>query len=202
MIDLPVLHIGGASAASVIISLAGLFLVLLIMSFAFWRGPQEERRFSWPWFAAWVKASAPRIIIAGVFCTGLFIASALSGSSGDALDPSLCDQSLPALTAEPVTPERLTSGILGLRRLADAARDGDVERARVIVYSDAHDITHDVDPEIRPVDPGLARDLCISILALEDEMKESDPDLGTIISEAERSAGLLMDASEALGFVE
>jgi hypothetical protein len=202
MSDVPALHIGGASAASVIISLAGLFLVLLIMSFAFWRGPQEERRFSRPWFAAWVKASAPRIIIAGVFCTGLFIASALSDGSGDAFDPSVCDQSIPTLTGEPVTPERLTGGILGLRAMADAARDGDVEQARVIMYSDAHNITHDVDPEIRPVDPGLARDLCVSILALEDEMKEGDPDLGTIISEAERSAVLLMDASEALGLAE
>lgn len=198
MIDLPALHIGGASAASVIISLAGLFLLLLIMSFAFWRGPQGEQRFSRPWLAAWMKASGPRIIIAGVFCAGLFVASALSDGSSDAFDPSVCNQGLPALTGQSVTPERIEAGVQGLHDLAGAARNGDFDGARVIIYSDAHNITHDVDPQVRPANEILARDLCISILALENEIASSDPSLDAIVSEAERSADLLERAGNVI----
>lgn len=194
MTGLPLLHFGGASTTSVIISLGGIFLLMLIMSFAFWRGPQGERRFSGPWFTAWIKASAPRIVIAGVFCAGLFTASALSGGNSSASDPSICNAGIPALTTQPVTLERIDAGVQGLRDLADAARDGDLDRARVLIYSDAHNITHDVDPRLRPINETLARDLCLSIVALENQIVESNPDLDAIAAEAGRAAGLLAQA--------
>lgn len=199
MSDLPSLHVGGASAVSVIISLIGIFFLMLIMSFAFWRGPGEHRRFSGPWFLAWAKASAPRIVVAGVFCAGLFVASALSGGGdSDASDPTLCETGLPALTNQVVSQERLTGGVLGLRALAAAADQGDLERARALIFSDAHNITHDIDPQLRPSDPDLARDLCRSVLALENEIAQSDPDLGAIATESIRAANLLEQASDIL----
>lgn len=198
MTDLPLLHIGGASTASVIISLGGIFLLMLIMSFAFWRGPQDHRRFSTRWFIEWIKASAPRIVIAGIFCAGLFTASALSGSSTNANNPTLCRIGLPALTAQPVTPQRIDAGVQGLLDLADAARNSDLEQARILILSDAHNITHDVDPRLRPVDETLARDLCNSITVLENEIANKNPDLTKIADEAERSADLLAQARDVI----
>lgn len=188
------LHIGGASTASVIISLVAIFLLMLIMSFAFWRGPQEERRFSGPWLAAWIKASTPRIIVAAVFCTGLFFASYFSGGSSEAQDPEICAVGLPPLTAQPVTDERMTAGADGLRRLADAAQQSDLDQAQILLRSDAHNITHDIDAALRPADPELARELCSSIIAVENEMITDEPDIDTIVAESQRAAGLLDEA--------
>jgi hypothetical protein len=192
------LHLGGASTASVIVSLAGIFLLLLIMSFAFWRGPQERRRFSRPWLIEWLKASAPRVLVAGAFCTGLFFASYYSSGNTQANDPQVCLRGLPPLTGRAVTGERLEAGIAGLRELASAASEGDMERVRVLIFSDAHSITHDVDPQLRPLDATLARDLCASVLALESEIAASEPDATFIASEGARAASLLEQAQTIL----
>lgn len=189
------LHIGGASTASVIVSLAVIFLLMLIMSFAFWRGPQEERRFSGPWFAAWIKASTPRIIVAALFCAGLFVASSLSNGSDTTADTEICGRNLPPLTDQTITDERIVAGVDGLRELAEAARDGDVERVRVLIFSDAHNITHDIDAALRPIDADLARNLCESVLRLENEALDSDSfDPDATAEEAERAAALLEQA--------
>lgn len=194
----PLLHIGGASTASVIISLAGIFLLLLIMSFAFWRGPQEERRFSRRWFIEWAKASAPRIIVAAVFCAGLFVASSLSGGSTEATDPAVCNIGQPALTSQPVTDDRLATGITGLRDLAAAAEQGDLDHVQLLLRADTHAITHDVDARIRPLDEALARDLCLSIIFIESESIADNPNIDRIVAEAQRSAELLEQARTLL----
>lgn len=193
------LHVGGASTASVIISLVAIFFLMLIMSFAFWRGPQDEHRFSGPWFAAWIKASTPRIIVAAIFCTGLFFASYFSGGSDtEAQDPEICSVGLAPITQQPITNERLAQGAEGLRELAGFARGGDFDRAQVLLRSDAHNITHDVDTALRPFDPDLARDLCRSIIQLENEMAEAEPDANTVVTQAERSASLIEEARTVL----
>lgn len=188
------LHIGGASTASVIISLAGIFLLLLIMSFAFWRGPQHVQRFTSAWFVEWAKASAPRVFVAAVFCAGLFVASYYSGSSTEATDPQVCATGLPALTARPITDERLVLAVTGLRELAAAAEERDLDQVQVLLRSDAHQITHDVDARIRPLDETLARDLCTSIILIENESIADNPNINLIVTEAERAAGFLEQA--------
>ncbi|MFQ5472459.1 MAG: hypothetical protein ACE5FA_06200 [Dehalococcoidia bacterium] len=190
----PFLHIGGASAAGVVIILAAIFLLMFILSFAFWRGPQDHKRWSGPWLSAWARASAPRIAIAAIFSVGLFVASSLSGGGDDdASGDTVCSRGLPALTSQPLTDARLAAGVDGLIRLQAAATDGDFELVRVIIFSDAHSVSHDIDATLRPLDSSLATDLCKSIVALELEIA-GDMNVATIIDEAGNAARLMDEA--------
>ena len=193
----PFLHIGGASAASVVVFLAAIFLFLLIMSLVFWRGPQDYRRWDRRWFSAWASASAPRIAIAALFFAGLFLASSLSGDGDDdASGDEICSRSLPALTSQPLTDARLAAGVDGLIRLQAAASDGDFDRVLVLLFSDAHSVSHDIDAALRALDATLATDLCESIFALKLDVA-GDMDIGTIVQEA-GNAARLMDKARTL----
>jgi len=189
----PLLHIGGASTASVIVTLAAIFLLMLIMSFAFWRGPLYLKRWSGPWLSAWAVASAPRVAIAGVFCAVLFAVSSLSGTNDSMPGIEVCDTGLPPLTAQPLSDQRMAASVEGLTELQSAARAGDLDQVRVLIFSDAHAVSHDIDPAIRSLDADLATELCKSIVALEFEIAgQIDTDI--IIEEAGGAARLMEEA--------
>ena len=195
----PLLHIGGASTASVVVTLAAIFLLMLIMSFAFWRGPQAHKRWSGPWLSAWLRASAPRIGVAALFCVGLFVASSLSGGTDDdASGDDVCSRGLPALTGQPLTDARLAAGVDGLLRLQAAAGAGDFDQVRALILSDAHSVSHDIDATLRPLDSSLAADLCESIITLELEIT-GDLNVDTIVQEASTAARLMEEARTLIG---
>jgi hypothetical protein len=187
------LHVGGASTASVVVALAAIFLLMLIMSFAFWRGPQGLSRWSGKWLSAWASSSAPRIAVAGAFCAGLFVASSLSSGSNATPGTEVCDTGLPPLTAQPLTDQRIISSVEGLGLMQSAARDGDLDQVRVLIFSDTHSVSHDVDAPLRSLNQDLAIELCRSIVALEFEIA-GDMDLDVIVDEAGNAARLMEEA--------
>lgn len=164
------LHIGGASAASVAAVVTVIFLLIFAMSFAFGSVPEGERKFSGPWLLAWLKASAPRLMIAAVFSVAVFVGSAVSGG-GSSNSPSNCDNVLPPLSGGTITDARLVVAIGSLNDMTAAADSGDEERVRTLFYTtDAHNLTHDIDRPLRASDEAAAKNLCAHVIALENQI--------------------------------
>jgi hypothetical protein len=163
------LHIGGASPASVGAVVALIFLLIFAMSFAFGSVPEGERKFTRPWANAWLKASAPRFAIAAAFAVAVFVGSALFGSP--ASTASGCDNPLPPLTGATITDARLVTAIDSLNEMTSAANSGDQERVRTLFFTtDAHNLTHDIDRPLRQQDLASARTLCSHVIALENQI--------------------------------
>lgn len=182
----------GAATTVVVI-----FLLIFALSFAFGPVPEGGRRFSAEWTRGWLKASVPRMIVAGVFA-GIVLAAALSYGNSGTQAAINCDRAVPPLTGNAVTDARLLLAIDSLGQMADAADDGDAERARTIwLTSDAHNLSHDVDGPLRKQDPELARSLCENVVALENVM------VGQIVTarvsaDATAVAGMLQQARPVL----
>lgn len=163
------LHIGGATPASVAAVVTVIFLLIFAMSFAFGSVPENERRFTKPWLRAWLKASAPRLVIAALFSVGVFVGSALWGSASSAA--ANCENPLPPLSGGAITDARLVTAIGSLNDMADAADSGDTARVQTLFYTtDAHNLTHDIDRALRQNDAGAAKKLCAHVIALENQI--------------------------------
>ncbi len=162
------LHFGGAGAYTAAATIAAMFVALFALSFFVGSRPRSAGRLSREWAWAWLRASLPRLLITGVFCAGLFIASSLSGNS--AKTAAACAQPLAPLSGAPVTGERLQAAVQNMRRMADAAGVGDVAGAQGFFFGDTHNVTHDIDRTLRDVDPGLGKDLCKRVLTLESQL--------------------------------
>jgi hypothetical protein len=167
------LHIGGASTASVIVSVFLIFFLLFAVSFAFGRIPEGGRRFSSAWIGAWFRASLPRLLVAGASAGALGLAAVLLGNNpgGSASAGSACRQPLAPLTGQAVSQTRLVAAVGGMEQIAEAAAAGAASRAQTLFFSlDAHNVTHDIDRPLRAADDGLARDLCLNVVVLETQM--------------------------------
>jgi hypothetical protein len=110
----------------------------------------------------------------------------------------ICSGPIPALTADPVTEERLLAAIDKMGEVKAAAAAGDHAAANAAFAGDAHTITHDIDPLLRAEDPQLAQDLCASIVLIEQEFG-AGRDLGAVAASAEVAAGLLDESGRLLG---
>lgn len=164
------LHIGATTPAGVAITIAVIFLLIFAMSFAFGSVPEGRRRFSSEWVKGWLRASIPRLLIAGAF-SGLVLAGALAYGGNSTQAAIRCDRSVPPITGTAVTDARILAAIESLGQMTDAANSGDVDRLRTIwLTTDGHNLTHDIDGPLRPLDPTLARTLCTQVVALENEM--------------------------------
>lgn len=82
-----------------------------------------------------------------------------------------------------------------------AAEAGDGASARAAFAGDTHAVTHDIDRPLRAADPLLARDLCESIVVVEQELNGAG-DLQAIAAEAVISAQLLADSGRAMGLTD
>ena len=82
-----------------------------------------------------------------------------------------------------------------------AAGSGDAAASGAAFAGDTHNVTHDIDQPLRAADPLLARDLCESILSLEQQFARP-PDLQVVAAEAEISAELQRESGRALGLTE
>lgn len=196
------LHFGGASSGTVLVTIVGIFFLIFAISFAVGSVPEGHRRFTSAWFKAWLRASLPRLIIAGAFSALLFTGSALSGGAqSDAGIAATCESPLAPYTGNAVTDDRLVVGINGMKQIADSAREGDLATVQTLFYTnDAHSLTHDIDAPLRLKDNSLARDLCESVLRLEREIAASTPNPQTIADEADAIAIALQQARDRFDF--
>ncbi len=192
-----ILHIGGASTATALVTVVAIFFLIFAMSFAVGAVPEGQRRLSGKWFVAWFRTSLPRLIAAAAFSALLFVGSALSGS-GSATDARTCDSPLAPLTGRSVSGLRLNAAISGMRDIASAAREGDATGAQSLFFTtDAHNVTHDVAGPLFSADRNLARSLCESVVGLENEIAgELRPEV--IAAHAESAASTLQVARATL----
>ena len=159
-----------STPAGAAVTVSVIFLLIFAMSFAFGSVPEGGRRFSGEWTRAWLRASIPRLIVAGIFA-GVVLAGALSYGNTSTQAAINCDKSVPPLTGAAVDDPRLLVAINGLGQMVDAANNNDAERARTIwLTSDAHNLSHDGDGPLRKVASDLARSLCEKVVALENVM--------------------------------
>jgi hypothetical protein len=188
------LHIGGASPAGVASVVAVIFLLIFAMSFAFGSVPEGGRRFTGPWFRAWLRASAPRFAIAGAFSVAIFTASALWG--GGSSSAANCESPLPPLSGGAITDSRLMLAIGSLNDMTEAANSGDASRVQTLFFTtDAHNLTHDIDRVLRQNDVDAAIKLCTHVIALENQMSGT-PDLPTV---SQRTNDIAADLRHARG---
>jgi len=191
------LHIGGATPASVAAVVTVIFLLIFAMSFAFGSVPDGERKFTKPWLRAWLRASAPRLAIAAVFSVGVFVGSALFGSGSSAA--AGCENPLAPLSGGAITDARLVLAIGSLDDMTTTARSGDTERVRTLFYTtDAHNLTHDIDRSLRANDAGAAKKLCAHVVALENQIKPGDLDLAAI---SQQTTNIATDLQNARGIL-
>lgn len=87
----------------------------------------------------------------------------------------------------------------GLTRVIQAADVGNLAAVEANFFGDVHNYTHNVDPAIREEDEELAKELCESVIRLEEELA-FDQRTSVIASEATRIRELLRDGAELLGF--
>lgn len=196
-----ILHIGGASAGTVLVTVLAIFFLIFAMSFAVGPVPEGKRRFSRPWVSAWARASAPRILIAGLFAGLLFTGSALSGGNqSDADIAAICERPLAPLTGNAVTEPRLVLAIDSMKSIEAAARNANTSQVQTLWYTtDAHNVSHDLDATIRLEHPSLASDLCESVIRLENEMA-GDVRAEVIQTQAGKLAVFMEEARGLLSF--
>jgi hypothetical protein len=194
------LHVGGASATSVLVSVVVIFFLVFAFSFAFGDIPSGESRFSREWLRAWGRVTLPRLIAAGLFSAALFAGSSMFGNDGGdgAANAAACDGPQAPLTGEAVTDARILLASESMAEIADAAASGDVSGAQALFYSlDAHNLSHDIDAPLRAADPDLARALCQRVVVLENQMA-GILDAKVIEREARAIAGTMGDARAVL----
>lgn len=194
------LHFGGAGTYTAATIVAGVFLALFALSF-FWGGrPRGARVFSKRWAWQWLRASFPRLVVAGAFSGALFAASSLAGGGQAAtMAERACQQPAAPFTTQAVTAERLAHAVAGLQRLAAAAAAGDRDGAPSLFFgTDTHNVTHDIDGPLRRVDPALGKEVCRSMVVLELQLAGRG-DLAVVKEEATRSAELLERAGQEMG---
>ncbi|HUF52640.1 MAG TPA: hypothetical protein VMR52_02550 [Dehalococcoidia bacterium] len=196
------LHIGGASAGTVLVSVIAIFFLLFAMSFAVGSVPEGHRRFSKGWTRAWLRASLPRSVLAAGFSALLFVGSALSGGGqSDADIAATCEAPLAPNTGREITESRLAVAVDGMRAIADAARSGEMAEAQTLfLTNDSHNVAHDIDAPLRLRNSALARDLCEAVLRFEREIAADAVDGPALAEEAESIAGYLETARDVYDF--
>jgi hypothetical protein len=147
-----------------------IFLLIFAMSFAFGPVPEGESHLGKQWMIAWLRASAPRFAIAGAFAGVVLVGALLWGNVGSS-SAAGCNNPLPPLTGTAITDARILSGIQALNDMTAAAQAGDRDRVRTLFFTeDAHNLSHDIDRPLRAQDPTLARQLCLSVIAFENQI--------------------------------
>ena len=196
---MPLLHLGGTTPTSVTITVGVIFFLIFALSFAVGKVPEGGRRFSGEWIRAWTRASVPRLLVAAAF-SGLILVGALVGGKGVAQPATAasCNKAVPPLTGQAVTDQRLLAAVDGMHQIAQAARDKDIGRVQTLFFgNDAHNVTHDIDAPLRTADPTLARNLCLSVVIVENQMVSS-LDTAVIARESDNIAEDLNQARTAL----
>lgn len=186
----------GATLATFVI-----LVLIFVVSFAIGRRPKGSRAFSRTWLQEWLAAALPRITIAALLALGFYLVSTII-SDPEAGVRAACNSPLKPITSQPVTRERVDKASAGMKQLSAAATTGDEEQVRkLFIGSDTHNLTHDIDGRLRQADPELGKQLCMSVVSIENELTgRIDPT--TVKSAADTAAGLLEEAAAKPGVLQ
>jgi hypothetical protein len=110
-----------------------------------------------------------------------------------------CNNALPPLGKSDISQAGFQAEDAGLAKVIQAATAANLPAAEDAFYGTIHSFTHNVDPSLRPLDEELAKDLCESVIHIEEELA-IDRRVDVIASDAARIRALLRDAAEALGY--
>ncbi len=89
-----------------------------------------------------------------------------------------------------------------MKRLSAAASAGDEDQVhKLFIGSDTHSLTHDIDARVRQADPELGRQLCMSVITIENQLTGSI-DRITVQRAADTAAGLLEQAAVEPGVLQ
>lgn len=130
---------------------------------------------------------------------GGIVVAAILFLGGNGGGNSACDNALPPLGRSDISQAGFQAEDAGLAKVIQAASAGNLPAAEDAFFGDVHNFTHNVDQPLRPVDEELARDLCESVIHIEEELA-IDRRVDVIASDAARIRALLRDAAEALGY--
>ena len=111
-----------------------------------------------------------------------------------------CDNALPPLGRSDISQAGFQAEDAGLAKVIQAASTGDLTAVEAAFFGDVHNFTHNADPPLRAVDEQMAKDLCNSVIHIEEELA-IDRRIDVIATDAARIQALLRDAAEALGYV-
>jgi hypothetical protein len=89
-----------------------------------------------------------------------------------------------------------------MKQLSAAAAAGDAAQVRNLLSgSDTHNLTHDIDARLRQADPELGKQLCMSVVTIENQLTGSiDP--ATVKRAADMATGLLEQAAVERGVLQ
>lgn len=186
----------GATLATFVI-----LVLVFVVSFAFGRRPKGNRPFSRAWVKEWLAAALPRITIAALLSLTFYLVSSIINDPQAGVRAA-CNSPLNPITSQPVTKERVDKAAEGMKQLSAAAGTGDGGLVtRLFVGSDTHNLTHDIDGRLRQADPELGKQLCMSVVTIENQLTgKIDP--GTVQRAADTAAALLEQAAAKPGVLQ
>ncbi|MDP2674675.1 MAG: hypothetical protein Q8Q00_07190 [Dehalococcoidia bacterium] len=129
------------------------------------------------------------IVVAVIFVFGD------SGGGGN----SACDNALAPLGRSDISQAGFQAEDVGLTKVIQAASAQDLTATEDAFFGDVHNFTHNVDPPLRAVNAGMAKDLCKTVIHIEEELA-IDRRVDIIATDAARIRELLRDGAEALGY--
>jgi hypothetical protein len=197
----PMLDGQGTTTSGATLATFVILVLVFVVSFAIGRRPKGNRPFSMAWLKEWLAAALPRITIAAFLSLAFYLISTII-SDPQAGVRTACNSALRPITSQPVTRERVDKAEAGMRQLSAAATAGDEERVRTLfIDSDTHSLAHDIDGRLRQVDPELGRQLCVSVVTIENQLTGSI-DRSAVQRAADTAAGLLEQAAAKPGVLQ
>jgi hypothetical protein len=192
---------GGTSTSGATLATFVILVLIFVVSFAIGRRPKGNRPFSRAWLNEWLAAALPRITIAALLSLMFYLGSTIISDSQAGVRVA-CNQPLKPIASQPVTADRLAKAVEGMKQLSAAAAAGDAAQVRNLFSgSDTHNLTHDIDGRLRQADPELGKQLCMSVVTIENQLTGSiDP--ATVRCAADMAAGLLEQATVESGVLQ
>lgn len=155
------------------------------------RAKRRRRGGGVPDWAWGLGLGALAVIVVG----GFFLVTELLDSGGG----GTCDQELPPLGSSEISQATFDEEIQALDRVISFLNAGDRAGAEAAFYGPVHNFTHNIDPPVRRQDEGLAKDLCRTVLDVEEALVESGSS-ATIALLITDLRNLLQDAAVVLGY--
>jgi len=197
----PMLDGQGTTTSGATLATFVILVLVFVVSFAMGRRPKGNRAFSRAWLKEWLAAALPRITIAAFLALGSYLVSIII-SDPQAGVRAACNSPLKPITSQPVTRERVDKAAEGMKQLSAAATGGDDEQVRqLFIGSDTHSLTHDIDGRLRQADPELGKQLCMSVVTIENQLT-GRIDSTTVQRAADSAAGLLEQAASEPGVLQ
>jgi hypothetical protein len=143
----------------------------------------------------WIWVLGLGLVALLVFGGGfLLYSTVLNGGSSDS-----CDKALVPLETSDVSAKGFVGEDVQMGKMVDQLNAGQLDAANVTFYGPVHNFTHNADPPVRAKNEQLAKDLCHSVLTLEDDLAFNAPVL-KLSGDAQKVRDLLRNGAEALGY--